>query len=243
MFEGTFEECLDKIRQGSREDLRKLREFTGVSLETAAMWLFGSAPQRLSGDMWMRCVVFFRLQQWRVTDFDDSDPLKVAIAEAIALGLAGHLDLLEEAGYARKRSSSPLHSFVYGGRQLFKRAKLEAFLALKAAALEELRNEAAERYRLCSLDEDVSITSVMLNLRQRSREMLAGDSVAQAAALLAAAAPLVQTICEDKTNEGALARQELRELVGPEVYSNLSVHLNMMRSRMAYERAQRGEVN
>lgn len=243
MFEGTFEECLDRIRQGSRNDLRKLRDFTGVSLETAAMWLF-EPSLRPSGDMLMRCVVFFRLQQWRVTDFDDSDPLRVAVVETIALGLMGHLDLLQEAGYARKRSNSPLHSFVYGGRQLAKRTKLEEILAQKAVALEGLRNDAAERYQLRSPDEEeITVTSMALNLQRLLQESFEADRVAQAAVLLSAAAPFIQTICKDGSDEGAFARQELRELVGPEIYSNLSVQLNMMRSRTAYERAQRGDVN
>lgn len=245
MFKGTFEECLDRVRQGSRDDLQKLADFTGgKSLATAAGWLYEPA-RRPAGDTWIRCVAFFRLQQWQVAEFDESDPLKVAIIEGIALDVVSHAVLLEQAGYKVKSGSSPLHPFVYGERKLVNSSRklLELFFATKATALQEAREEASRRYRIDiseknEVDNDLSVSD-QLQLLLGSLE----DDVIRTALLLKTAAPLIHAIFEDDTKKGAAARETLRQLVGQEAYSVLSVELNGMRSRMTYERARRGEVN
>jgi hypothetical protein len=245
LFKGTFEECLDRIRRGDRDDLRKLKDFADVSLATAMAWLYD--PSLPAGDTWMRCVVFFRLQQWEVKEFDDSDPLRVAIAEGIAFGVVDHLELLGAAKYVMKRSGSPLHTFVYGDHKLLSssRALLEIFFSSKTDVLATKREEALKKYRLRSPEEedDAVVLSVVDRLRLLLKEAFGDDNVEKTAALLAAVVPFVEVICEDDSVAGAKARQRLRELVGLEIYGHLSVQLNMMRSRAAYERAQRGEVN
>lgn len=245
MFKGTFEECLDRIRQGSRDDLQKLADFAGgKSLATAAGWLYEPA-RRPAGDTWIRCVAFFRLQQWQVADFDERDPLKVAIVEGIALNVVSHAALLEQAGYKVKSGGSPLHPFVYGERKLVNSSRklLELFFATKTEALQEAREEAARRYRIDAsekneVDSDLSVPD-QLQLLLESLE----DNVTRTALLLKTAAPLIHAICEDDTKKGGAAREALRQLVGQEMYGILSVELNRMRSRMTYERAKGGAVN
>lgn len=63
------------------------------------------------------------------------------------------------------------------------------------------------------------------------------------AALLREAAPHIHALYDDDTPTGARNREQLRATVGAEAYSVLSVQLNAMRSRQAYEKAQKGDIN
>ncbi len=247
VFEGTFEECLEKVRQGARDDLQKLADFTGVASRTAAIWIYEPTHGPL-GDTWIRCVEFFRLQEWSIVDFDDSDPLRVAIVESIALGVVTHAELLEEAGYVVRSNNSPLHPFVYGDRQLMRSSRklLENFFAAREEAIRVAREEATILYQVEPIVSEISIsTEDVAPLIDRLRVLLqeGEDDVRRAAILLRIAAPLIRAICEDKSSDGDIARQQLRDLVGQETYSILSVDLNVMRSRTTYERAKKGAVN
>ena len=70
-----------------------------------------------------------------------------------------------------------------------------------------------------------------------------GETVLHVAKLLRRAAPDIQALYDNHSKEGALARENLRQSVGPETFSVLTVQLTAMRSRQAYEKATKGEIN
>ncbi len=68
-------------------------------------------------------------------------------------------------------------------------------------------------------------------------------AVGHVAALLRDAAPEIHALFDDMSDEGALAREDLRRTVGPETFSVLAVELTAMRSRQAFEKAKKGAIN
>lgn len=217
MFTGTFDEALDALRKTSQADIKRFISFMEAHPNTVGGWLLGTSKLP-TGETKIRALCYFNLNGWRVSEFEKLDDLAKSMALLLGLRVTTLPEMLEEIGLSQNYGTGIL-GFLYGEKELTRstRKLAQRYVADKASDLKQAREDLSLKYEIKTDSSDlpgVTVTS--------------SDPVSQLASLLIQAYPYAVALNSDSYSDEQ--RATMRELVGPEIYVELSVNLAQMKS-------------
>ncbi len=220
MFAGTFEQALNQLRITDRATIKSFIQYMDAHPNTVGGWLFGTsiAP---TGETKIRILSYFKLNDWRITEFESLEPLAQELALLLGYRVMTLAQILDELGLAQSYGSGIL-GFLYGEKELTKRTRKLAQLvvAQKANDLMSTEKQLKEQFGFKKLDQQLERPSTVSSSKH--------STIVRLAEILKEAYPLAIALNSDNFTDEQ--RAEMRKLVGPENYVQLSVTLAQMKS-------------